>query len=376
MITPSWQGGRMGAICLATCEARSIRTVPPGGEKERALSIRLLSISARLAASHSLIESAQRLFDVYQYGEAGRQIYDFFWGDFADWYIEIAKLQLEQEGERAYTTAYALARTMDTSLRLLHPFTPFVTEELWGHLKQAVKASPLAEQLSDWEEALIIAAWPQEKPEEGWEAAKIADFSLVQEIIRAIRKWNADLVIAPFFVMPTVSALIWKNMLLDPVNGVLAFMLRSVGLPPVDWFSRAPLAAIVIIVAWQWLPFALLILLTSLQSLDPETKESARLEGAGPFALLAHIILPHLRRAIGVVVMLETIFLLTIFAEIFVTTSGGPGLASTNLAFLIYRYALLEFDIGGASAGGLLAIVLANIAAVFLMRTISRNLET
>jgi sorbitol/mannitol transport system permease protein len=74
--------------------------------------------------------------------------------------------------------------------------------------------------------------------------------------------------------------------------------------------------------------------------------------------------------------MLETIFLLTIFAEIFVTTSGGPGLASTNLAFLIYRYALLEFDIGGASAGGLLAIVLANIAAVFLMRTIARNLET
>jgi sorbitol/mannitol transport system permease protein len=184
------------------------------------------------------------------------------------------------------------------------------------------------------------------------------------------------LVIAPFFVMPTVSALIWKNMLMDPVNGVLAFLMRSVGLTPIDWFAKAPLAAIVIIVAWQWLPFALLILLTSLQSLDPETKESARLDGAGPFAVFRHIILPHLRRAIGVVVMLETIFLLTIFAEIFVTTSGGPGLASTNLAFLIYRYALLEFDIGGASAGGLLAIVLANIAAVFLMRTIARNLET
>lgn len=184
------------------------------------------------------------------------------------------------------------------------------------------------------------------------------------------------LVIAPFFVMPTVSALIWKNMLMDPVNGVFAFLMRSVGLQPVDWFAKAPLAAIVIIVAWQWLPFALLVLLTSLQSLDQETKESARLDGAGPVALFAHIILPHLRRAIGVVVMLETIFLLTIFAEIFVTTSGGPGLASTNLAFLIYRYALLEFDIGGASAGGLLAIVLANIAAVFLMRTIARNLET
>lgn len=184
------------------------------------------------------------------------------------------------------------------------------------------------------------------------------------------------LVISPFFVMPTVSALVWKNMLLDPVNGVFAFLTRSAGLTPVDWFSRAPLAALVIIVAWQWLPFALLVILTSLQSLDPETKESARLDGAGPLAMFGFIILPHLRRAAGLVVMIETIFLLTVFAEILVTTAGGPGLASTNLPFLIYRYALLEFDIGLASAGGLLAVVLANIAAVFLMRTVSRSLET
>lgn len=184
------------------------------------------------------------------------------------------------------------------------------------------------------------------------------------------------LVIAPFFVMPTVSALVWKNMLMHPVNGVIAFVMRSIGLHPIDWFSEAPLTAIIIIVAWQWLPFALLILLTAIQSLDPERKEAARMDGAGPITMFFCIILPHLRRAIGVVVMIETIFLLTIFAEIFVTTSGGPGLASTNLAFLIYKYALLEFDVGVASAGGVVAIVLANIVAVFLVRTVSRNLET
>jgi len=184
------------------------------------------------------------------------------------------------------------------------------------------------------------------------------------------------LVIAPFFVMPTVSALVWKNMLMDPVNGVLAWLARGVGLRPVDWFSEAPLAAIVVIVAWQWLPFALLVLLTAMQSLDPERREAARLDGAGPLAMFFFITLPHLRRAIGVVVMIETIFLLSVFAEIFVTTAGGPGLATTNLAFLIYRFALLDFDIGGASAGGVLAILLANIVAVFLMRAVSRNLET
>jgi len=75
------------------------------------------------------------------------------------------------------------------------------------------------------------------------------------------------------------------------------------------------------------------------------------------------------------VVMIESLFLMSIFAEIFVTTSGGPGLASTNLPFLIYRYALLDFDVGGASAGGVLAIVLANVVAIFLMRSVARNLE-
>ncbi len=183
------------------------------------------------------------------------------------------------------------------------------------------------------------------------------------------------LMIAPFFVMPTVSALIWKNMLMHPANGVFSFLLTSVGLRPIDWFSQAPLASIIVIVAWQWLPFAALILLTALQALDPERKEAARMDGAGPFSMFFFIIVPHLARAISVVVMIETLFLLSIFAEIFVTTSGGPGLASTNLAFLIYRYALLEFDVGAASAGGVIAIVLANIVAFFLVRAIARNIE-
>lgn len=183
------------------------------------------------------------------------------------------------------------------------------------------------------------------------------------------------LVIAPFFVMPTVSALIWKNMLMHPVNGIFAWITRSLGLGVVDWFADVPLLSIILIVSWQWIPFALLILLTAMQSLDNEQKEAARIDGAGPVAMFFHIILPHLGRAIAVVAMIETIFLLSIFAEIFVTTSGGPGLATTNLAYLIYSRALLQFDVGGGSAGGVIAIVLANIVAVFLVRTIARSLD-
>ena len=182
------------------------------------------------------------------------------------------------------------------------------------------------------------------------------------------------LAIAPFFVMPTVSALIWKNMLMHPVNGLFAFFARSLGFEAIDFFGSLPLTSIIVIVAWQWLPFALLILLTAIQSLDHEQKEAARMDGAGPISMFFFIILPHLGRAISVVIMIQTIFLLSVFAEIFVTTSGGPGLASTNLAFLIYLRALREFDIGGASAGGVIAVILANIVAIFLVRSIAKNI--
>jgi sorbitol/mannitol transport system permease protein len=183
------------------------------------------------------------------------------------------------------------------------------------------------------------------------------------------------LVIAPFFVMPTVSALVWKNLMMHPIYGVISFLLRSVGVEPIDWLAQVPMLSVVIIVSWQWLPFALLILLTSLQSLDHEQREAARMDGARAISMFFFIILPHLRRAIGVVVMMETIFLLSVFAEIYVTTSGGPGDSTTNLAFLIYTRALLQYDVGGASAGGVIAIILANIVAFFLVRSIARNLE-
>ncbi|WP_421951958.1 carbohydrate ABC transporter permease [Pelagibacterium sp.] len=183
------------------------------------------------------------------------------------------------------------------------------------------------------------------------------------------------LVIAPFFVMPTVSALVWKNMLMHPVNGLFAWIARTFGLQPVDWFAHVPLFSVIIIVAWQWLPFATLILLTALQSLDEEQREAAGMDGAGPLSLFFYIILPHMSRALTVVMLIQTIFLLSVFAEIFVTTNGGPGVATTNLPFLIYLQAQFQYDFGLASAGGIVAVILANIVAIFLLRVVGKNLE-
>jgi sorbitol/mannitol transport system permease protein len=183
------------------------------------------------------------------------------------------------------------------------------------------------------------------------------------------------MVIAPFFVMPTVSALVWKNMFMNPVNGIFGRIVTGMGFPPIDFFGQYPLASITFIVSWMWLPFSTLILLTALQSLDQEQLEAAEMDGANWLNRFLFIMLPHLARAITVVILIQTIFLLSVFAEILVTTNGGPGTATTNLTYLIYVSSLLQFDVGMGSAGGVFAIILANVVAIFLMRMICKNLD-
>ncbi|MGW8225449.1 MAG: class I tRNA ligase family protein, partial [Anaerolineales bacterium] len=161
-------------------------------------------IEARLFA---LVRDAERLFQNYQYGEAGRQIYEFFWNEFADWYLEIAKLQLSQGDRIAYSTASNLVNILDTSLRLLHPFTPFVTEEIWGRLKTALGelAQPISTRHApDWEPALIVAHWPEPLPENPWEARAISDFTLIMDLVRSIRNLRSEKNIDPKVKIPAI----------------------------------------------------------------------------------------------------------------------------------------------------------------------------
>jgi len=159
-------------------------------------------IQARL---RSLVRDAERLFQGYQPGEAGRQVYEFFWSEFADWYIEIAKLQLAEGGQVGTTTVHTLVHVLDTCLRLLHPFTPFVTEEIWGHLKSAVtEITPGLSPADGWEEALIVARWPEPTPADAWETRAVADFTLVMDVVRAIRNLRAEKNVPPRRRIPAV----------------------------------------------------------------------------------------------------------------------------------------------------------------------------
>ena len=148
------------------------------------------------ARLQQLVRDVERLFQTFQYGEAGRQIYEFLWSDFADWYVEVAKGQLTNESTRARTIE-TLVRVFDMALRLLHPFTPFVTEELWGHLRRAVMDASISNIAVEWPDVLIIARWPEPRKPEGWEESKITDFELMQEIVRSTRNVRAEKGVAP-----------------------------------------------------------------------------------------------------------------------------------------------------------------------------------
>jgi valyl-tRNA synthetase len=146
-----------------------------------------------LGRLNQVIRDVDRLFERHQYGEAGRQIYEFFWGEFADWHLEISKIQTGEGGDRAWLTARILVHIYDSTLRLLHPFIPFVTEELYGLLKAACGRHPAQfGPKRGWEDALIIANWPDAGPVEPWESESVAAFKPLQDLVVAIRNLRSE----------------------------------------------------------------------------------------------------------------------------------------------------------------------------------------
>ena len=177
-----------------------------------------------LSLLSQIIEDADRLMDSYQFGEAGRQVYDFLWGDFADWYVELAKVQLNEGGPRAWTTLAVLGRVLDDCLRLLHPYIPFVTEETWQQLKAAFVTADIGlAPEGGWPEALIIADWPQagtQRPE------AVADFERLRELVRAIRAARTDNGVEVGKRIRAVIAAGDKTELLTEQRPILAFLAR------------------------------------------------------------------------------------------------------------------------------------------------------
>ena len=199
------------------------------------------------------------------------------------------------------------------------------------------------------------------------------------------------LLISPFFVMPAVNAVLWINMILDPVLGLQGLAIEGLnqlieGLQNIpllgNFFSLWPefesisfratqtsAYAVIMMVTWQWTPFAVLIFMTSLQSEDLQQREAAILDGAGAWSQFRFLTLPHLRRPIAIVVMIQAIFHLSLYAEIEIVSRGN---GNKNLPYLIGEFA--NNNIGAASATGIIAVILANIVAIFLLRMLGKTL--
>ena len=178
------------------------------------------------------------------------------------------------------------------------------------------------------------------------------------------------LMIAPFLIMPTAGALIWKDTLLNPLFGLLPYLLTPFGLGRVDWVNQYPMATVVTVEVWRWTPFMMLIILAGLQSQNPEVLEAARVDGANAFQAFRRITLPLVRPFLELGALLGSLFVVQTFDSIYMLTFGGPGTDTTNLPFLLYLVAFQGFSIGQASAIGVVAVVLTTIVATVGLRTL------
>ena len=178
------------------------------------------------------------------------------------------------------------------------------------------------------------------------------------------------LMIAPFLIMPTAGALIWKDTLLNPLFGLMPYLLAPFGLGSVDWVNQYPMVSVVTVEVWRWTPFMMLIILAGLQSQNPEVLEAARVDGASAFQAFLRITLPLVRPFIELGALLGSLFVVQTFDTIFMLTHGGPGEDTTNLPFLLYLVAFQGFSIGQASAIGVVAVILTTIVATVALRTL------
>jgi sorbitol/mannitol transport system permease protein len=173
--------------------------------------------------------------------------------------------------------------------------------------------------------------------------------------------------------MPTVNAVVQKNIFLNPIFGLVNWVWTSLGFERVDWLAVHPKLSIIAMATWQWAPFMMLILLAGLQGIPEDIREAARIDGAGPVSEFRRITLPLLGPYIELAVLLGTIYVLQLFGEIYVATQGGPGTETTTLPYYVYQTIAEANDVGTSSALGVMAVIFASIIAALLLRLLTRT---
>jgi valyl-tRNA synthetase len=209
-----WNASRF--VLMATSEigggVPAIKEVQPSTLADRWILSRLAKLTGEVT----------RLIEEFQLGEAGRQINEFFWSDYCDWYVEIAKVQMQGDEGARRTTAGILRAVLDQSMRLLHPYMPFVTEEVWQYLYRTSEPDQ-----SQWPaSALIVAPWPQANREAIDDEVE-QEFSLLQEVITRIRDARNQVNIEPARRVPVIMAAGNQLAMLHAQTPLIEFLART-----------------------------------------------------------------------------------------------------------------------------------------------------
>lgn len=183
------------------------------------------------------------------------------------------------------------------------------------------------------------------------------------------------MMITPYLIMPVAGSLLWSVSMLNPDFGLLNWFLGLFGIAPVAWTTQFPIISILFSLVWQWTPFMMLLVLAGLQAQPRDVLEAASMDGAGAWRTFVSVTLPQLRRYIELGILLGAIYVVNTFDQIYLMTAGGPGTASANLPFYIYQRAFLGFDIGQASAMGVIVVIATIIVATFALRLIFRSFD-
>ncbi len=181
------------------------------------------------------------------------------------------------------------------------------------------------------------------------------------------------LILGPFFVMSTASGVIWKTTILNTTFGWYGTIAKYLGFTPVDLISYHPIAVIVFLFSWRWMPFFVLMMLAGLQSIPDEILDSTKVDGVNWWQSTFLVKLPMIRKHISVAMMLGLIFLVKEFGLILVTTAGGPGTSSYTLPYAVYMQVFNASNVGRAAALAAITVALTLIGINILHRTIEKR---
>ncbi|HLG64146.1 MAG TPA: valine--tRNA ligase [Ktedonosporobacter sp.] len=227
------------------------------------------------------VQQVTRLINEFQLGEAGRQINEFFWSDYCDWYVEIAKVQMQGDEQARSSTAAILRAVLDQSMRLLHPFMPFVTEEVWQHLYRTSEP-----QHENWPTpALIVAPWPTFADQFIDEEAE-RQFGLVQAVITRIRDARNQMSVEPARRIPAIMVVGDELAMFEAQTPLIEFLARTEKPQLHRTLTQKPEQAVTLLAGpvEVYLPLAgMLDIAKELERLDKELaqaeQEAARLQG-------------------------------------------------------------------------------------------------